>query len=182
MRRMLIAAALCLSLWPAAACSSGGTSGDTGKNNTASPGASAGQDGASPGASGSPGATTGGTSTDKAACDAVTAKLSAWGTTFAEIVGRLGSAGNDVKKIEPIVKDAQAANTKFAGELRAEAAKAKDAELKKTAEGLAATLDKINGSLNAQKIAQDPNSLLAIFDSPEFAASAEAFEKICGAS
>jgi hypothetical protein len=179
---MLIAAALCLSVWPAAACS-GGSAGNTAGNNSPGPGASAsaGANGETP-APGSSGGPAGGTSSDKAACESVTAKLSAWGTSFAAIVGELTGAGNDVKKIEPIVKKAQEANTKFAGELRAEAGKTKDAELKKTAEDLAGTLEKINTQLNPQQIAQDPNSLLAIFEMPEFAASADSFQKVCGAS
>jgi hypothetical protein len=185
MRRIIIVTTLFLALGSAAACSKDPVPGADG--NPVVPGAtnSAGEQidpGASPGATGAPGnGQTGGTTADKAVCATLTTKLSDWGSSFAEVAGGLAAAGTDVSKVQPIVNNAKTANTKFATELRAEGGKSADPEVKKVAEGLAVTMEKINGQLNAEAIAKDPNALLAIFDTPEFAASAEAFEKVCGA-
>ncbi|HCT78795.1 MAG TPA: hypothetical protein DGT23_19990 [Micromonosporaceae bacterium] len=182
MRRILVAAALCAALLPIAACSdkpannANPTANATSPGSTPSPGSS--------GAPGSPGPGGGptGTSTDKAACEAISVKLGAWGGAFAEAAGGLSSAGNDVKKVEVVVNKVKAANTKFAGEIRAEGANSKDPQVKKVADDLAGSLDKINSQLSAQKVAENPDSLVAIFEVPEYAAAAENYEKLCGAA
>lgn len=184
MRRILVAAALCAALLPIAACSDKPANNANPSPNSTSPGSVPG----SPGASGAPGSSTGpgggatGTSTDKAACEAISVKLGAWGGAFADAASGLSSAGNDVKKVEAIVNKVKAANTKFAGEIRAEGAKSRDPQVKKVADDLAGSLDKINGQLNAQKVADNPDSLVAIFEVPEYAAAAENYEKLCGAA
>lgn len=133
-----------------------------------------------PGASGAPANPgTGGTATDKAACESVRTKLSEWTMAFAQATSKLPEAGNDVRKIEAIVKDARDANGKFATALRAEAGKTKDEQVKKVTTDMAAALDKVSSSLDAQKIAADSTSLNAVFDAPEYAAAADAFEKAC---
>lgn len=134
------------------------------------------------GASGAPAPAnpgTGGTATDKAACETVRTKLSEWTMAFAQATSKLPEAGNDVRKIETIVKDARDANGKFAAALRGEAGKTKDEQLKKVASDMAAALDKVSSSLDAQKIAADSTALNAVFDAPEYAAAADAFEKAC---
>jgi hypothetical protein len=185
MRRILVAALICATFLPlAAACSDSPSankanpSGNpTGVNGSASPGS--GPSGA-PGTPGPGGGT--GTAQDKAACEAITLKLSAWGAAFADAAAGLASAGNDVNKVKAVVDKAKAANSKFATELRAEGAKTSDAAVKKVANDLATALEKINGQLDPNQIAQNPDKLTAIFDAPEYAASAEAYEKLCGAS
>lgn len=180
MRRILVAAALCATLLPVAACSD-----SPGADNKANPSANASANPqGSAGPSGGPGGSgqIGGTAQDKAACEAISVKLSAWGAAFAEATAGLSSAGNDSAKVKAVVDKAKAANTKAASELRAEAAKTGDAAVKKVATDLAGALEKINTQLNADEIAKDPDKLVAIFDAPEYAASAEAYEKVCGAS
>jgi hypothetical protein len=122
---------------------------------------------------------TGGTASDKNACANITAKLTEWGLAFANAAAGLGSAGNDAGKIETVVKDVKAANAKFAGELRAEAGRTSDGEVKKVAGDLAGALDKINSGLDPKKVQQDPNVLLSAFDLPEYAAASDAYEKLC---
>lgn len=121
-----------------------------------------------------------GTAKDKAACTAIVTKLSDWGLAFSNAVGGLGDAGNDAAKVDAVVKQAKAANSKFAGELRAEAAKTNDAQVKKVANDLAAAFDKANTQMDPQKIAKDPGALMAGFDAPDYGAAYEAYEKVCG--
>ncbi|WP_162908183.1 hypothetical protein, partial [Allorhizocola rhizosphaerae] len=121
----------------------------------------------------------GGTATDKKACENITAKLTEWGLAFANAAAGLGSAGNDAGKIETVVKDVKSANAKFAGDLRAEAGKTGDGEVKKVANDLAAALDKINNGLDPKKVQQDPNVLLSAFDLPEYAEASTTYEKLC---
>jgi hypothetical protein len=151
--------------------------GSGGNPNTSSSGAPGGGDPSGAPGGGAPG--TGGTAQDKNACTNITARLSDWGLAFANAAAGLGSAGSDKAKIETVVNDTKAANAKFAGELRAEAGKTSDAEVKKVANDLAAALDKINGQLDPNKVAEDPNVLLSAFDLPEYAAAADAYEKVC---
>lgn len=181
MRRILVAAALCATLLPIAACSDGPES-----ESTAQPGATTSTGaGASPGASGAPGATGApgdapAATTDKAACEALSAKLGTWGGEFATAASGITDAGNDVGKVQAVIDKVRAANSKFAEGLRAEGTKAKDAAVTKVAGDLAAALEKISSSLNAQQVAANPDALLAIFDSPEYMNAAETFEKLCG--
>ncbi len=120
-----------------------------------------------------------GTATDKNACAAVATKLEEWGVAFANAAAGLGTAGNDAGKIETVVKDVKAANSKFAGDLRTEAGKTSDAQVKKVASDMAGALDKINGQLDPKKVVQDPNVLLSAFDQQEYVDASDAFEKVC---
>jgi len=179
MRRVLVVATLWATLLPVAACSDKSPTDKANPPAGGSPGASA-----SPGASGAPGGpgTVTGTAKDKAACEAISVTLSTWGASFAEAAGGLSAAGGDAAKVKAVVDKVKAANTKTAGELRAQANKTSDASVKKVANDLAAALDKVNTQLDPNQIAQDPDKLTAIFDAPEYAASAEAYEKVCGVS
>ncbi len=185
MRRILVVAALCATLLPIAACSDAPKS-----DSTALPGAtgSAGPNGA-PGAGGpngassspgGPGAGTTGTSTDKAACEAISVKLGTWGGAFADAAAGLAAAGNDTAKVQVVIDKVKAANTKFAADLRAEGDKSKDAQLKKVAGDLAAVMEKISTSLNAQQVAANPDALMALFDSTDYTNAADNYEKLCG--
>ncbi|WP_203915072.1 hypothetical protein [Rhizocola hellebori] len=185
MRRILAVAALCAAtMLPLAACSDAPKS-----ESTALPGATS-TAGSTPGAggpSGAPGATGGpggggvtGTTTDKAACAAITAKLGTWGAAFAEAAGGLAAAGSDAGKVQVVVDKVKAANTKFAADLRAEGDKSKDAQVKKVAGELAAALEKVNTSLNAQQVASNPDALTAMFDTPEYVTASDNYEKLCG--
>ena len=177
-----VAAALCATL----VFVSLGTAGcsDTPSTDKANPAASTSTNPqASTGPSGAPGGSgVTGTASDKAACETLSVKLGAWGASFAEAVAGLAGAGNDVNKVKAVVDKVKAANTKTAAELRAEASKTSDTGVKKVANDLASTLEKINTQLDPNQIAQDPDKLTAIFDGPEYVASAEAYEKLCGAS
>lgn len=121
----------------------------------------------------------GGTATDKEACTRVATKLGEWGQAFASAAAGLPAAGTDTGKIQGVVNGVKAANTKFATELRGEASKTKDAQVKKVTTDMAAAMDKINTELDASKIAKDPDALTAAFDQPIYAAAAEAYEKVC---
>lgn len=143
---------------------------------SAAPGEQPGGD-PSAGPSGVPGAP--GTGSDKSACAAITGKLSEWGQAFANAAAGLSSANGDQAKVDAVVREVKAANTKFAGELKTEASKTGDAQVKKVANDLAAALEKINGQLDPKKVAQDPNVLLAAFDLPDYAMAADAYEKVC---
>jgi acetylornithine deacetylase/succinyl-diaminopimelate desuccinylase-like protein len=143
---------------------------------------------ASAGASGAPGqastSPTGkpvvvGSATDKEACTRVATKLGEWGQAFANAAAGLAQAGSDTGKVQTVVNGVKAANTKFAGDLRAEASKTKDEAVKKVTSDLAAAMDSVNSQLDAAKIAKDPDSLTAAFDQPAYAAAAEAYEKVC---
>src|SRR5262249_48815064 len=144
----------------------------TGDPAAAPPGASQGP-GASAGASGSPGGQASGSPTDKPvvigsakdkeACTRVATKLGEGGQGFANAAAGLAEAGSDVGKVQNVVNAVKAANTKFAGELRAEAAKTSDEAVKKVTTDLAAAMDSVNGQLDAQKIAKDPDTLTAAF-------------------
>jgi hypothetical protein len=185
MRRILAVAALCAATFlPLAACSDTPKSESTALSPgaTNSPGAppAAGGPSSSPGATGAPGGGAPGTTTDKAACAAITVKLGTWASAFAEAAGGLAAAGNDVGKVQVVVDKVKAANTRFAGELRGEGDKSKDAQVKKVAGELAGALEKINTSLNAQQVAANPDAMTAMFDSPEYTTAADNFEKLCG--
>jgi hypothetical protein len=120
-----------------------------------------------------------GTASDKAACARVAGRLGEWGQAFANAAAGLPAAGSDAGKVQAVVIAAKAVNSRFATDLRAEASKTKDAEVKKVTTDLAAALDKINSELDAQKIAQDHDALTAAFDQPGYAAAAAAYEKVC---
>jgi hypothetical protein len=181
MRRILAAVVLCATLLPVAACS--GKSAADSANPSAKPSGASGSTGGPSGAPGSPGAGGNtGTASDKAACEAITVKLSAWGGAFADVLTGLASAGNDVNKVKAVVDKAKASNSKYAGELRAVAASTGDAAVKKVATDLAATLEQFNTRLDPNQIAQDPDKMTAMLEAPEYAASAEAYEKVCGAT
>jgi hypothetical protein len=181
MRRIFAVAALCAAtLLPLAACSDGPESESTAlPGATTSSGATPGQS-ASPGATGGPGGGPVGTTTDKAACAAITVNLGAWGGAFAEAAGGLATAGNDTGKVQVVVDKVKAANTKFAGELRTAGDKSTDQQVKKVAGELAVALEKINTSLNAQAVAANPDALTAMFDSPEYTTASDNYEKLCG--
>ncbi len=117
---------------------------------------------------------------DNAACDGLAATLGAWGASFTDASGGLADAGGDVGKTQAVVDKVRAMNTKTASDLRAEAGKTADAAVKKVAVDLAVSLDKVNTQLDVRQIAQNPDKLTAIFDVPEYAAAAEAYEKVCG--
>ncbi len=185
MRRILVAAALCATLLPIAACSDGPKSDSTalpGATSSTGAGATPGAGGPSgaPGATGGPGGGAPGTTTDKASCEAITAKLGTWGGEFSTAASGIADAGSDVGKVQVVIDKVKAANTKFATELRNEGNKAKDAAVKKVAGDLAGVLDKISSSLNAQQVAANPDALLAVFDSAEYMNAADTFEKLCG--
>ena len=161
------------------------SSGDPG---AAPPAASQGAGAASAGASGAPGQASSsptdkpvvvGSATDKEACTRVATKLGEWGQAFANAAAGLAEAGSDTGKVQNVVNAVKTANSKFAGELRTEASKTKDASVKKVTTDLAAAMDSINTQLDAAKIAKDPDSLTAAFDQPAYAAAAEAYEKVC---
>jgi hypothetical protein len=178
MRRILVVAMLCATFLPVAACSDKPAADAANAKPTASGSAAP---SASTGPSGAPeGSAVTGTAKDKGACEAISVTLSAWGASFAEAAAGLSTAGGDVNKVKPVVDKVKAANTKAAGELRAQANKTSDASVKKVANDLAASLEKVNTQLDPNQIAQDPDKLSAIFDAPEYAASAEAYEKVCG--
>jgi len=174
MRRILVAAVLCAALVPVAACSP-----KSGPDTAAKSSASA---NASTGPSGSTGGGPGATATDKAACEAMSAKLSTWGAAFAEAAGGLTDAGSDVNKVKVIVDKTKAANSAAAAGLRAEAGKTSDPVAKKVATDLATALEKANTQLDPNQIAQNPDKFTGVFSSTEYAAAAEAYEKACGSS
>jgi hypothetical protein len=120
-----------------------------------------------------------GTAKDKDACARVATKLGQWGEAFATAASGLAEAGTDVSKIQNVVNAVKAANTKFANELRAEASRTSDAEVKRVTTDMAAAMDKINTELDAGKIASSPDALTAAFDQPGYAAAAENYERVC---
>ena len=120
-----------------------------------------------------------GTAIDTDACARVATMVSVWAQAFAKATEGLPAAGGDVAKVQAVVTAAKAANSKFATELRGEASKTGDAEVKRVTTGLAAALDKINSEFDAQKIAKDHDSLIAGFDQPGYAAAAKAYETVC---
>jgi hypothetical protein len=181
MRRILVVAALCATLLPIAACSDTPKSESTAlPEASSSTGADSTPGAGAPGATGAPGGGAPGATTDKAACVAIATKLGTWGGAFADAVGGLAAAGNDVSKVQVVVDKIKAANTMFAGELRAEGDKSKDTQVKKVAGDLAAQLEKINTSISAQSVASNPDVLTAMFDTPEYMAAADNYEKVCG--
>jgi len=136
----------------------------------------------SPGASADPNSKPGpavGTAKDKEACSRVATKLGEWGEAFATAAAGLPLAGTDAGKVQNVVNAVKAANTKFATELRGEASRTTDAEVKRVTSALAAAMDKINTELDPAKIAKDPDALTAAFDRPEYAAAVESYEKVC---
>jgi hypothetical protein len=121
-----------------------------------------------------------GTAVDKAACAALRQRLADWVRALAKAGGPLATAGTEIAKVEQVVTATKAVNAQLAANLRAEAAKTKDGEVRTVANELAATLDKISGQLDAERIAKDHDAFTAAFDAPEYAAAASNFDKVCG--
>lgn len=174
MRRLMAAGAVAAALALPTACSDGAPLESPTGGTSAPAGASA----VPPAATPSP-APALGVAEDKEACKTIVTKLSEWGVAFGEAAAGIGNAGSDVEKVEAVVKEAKSANSKFAADLRAVASKTDDAEVKKVANDLAAALEKINTQLDAEKIAKDPGMLSTAFDLPEYAAAADAYERVC---